>query len=277
MSVIGPEAAGAVKASLDSDQQRRLDEAQQAFTTVPPEERRRMLRSFAQVCRRPASDPPDDVAPVTAPPLLPNFGPAPRLPRSPGDDTAELPCQPPDESFCHFLLDASPGVAAGLIARERPETIALVAAYAPEDVASHLMAHLPVETGRQVALAIAHMGRPPAPGVLRCIAEELEEALRLHEDEAQRRRDGVFAVARALTQSNEETIDELLSVLEERDPMLAAEVAEELGIGSTLPMEPTYEQPGPDIEQLEPALTAELLGLPLMADSDLQPAAGLAG
>ncbi|MCE5216874.1 hypothetical protein LLH03_07555 [bacterium] len=232
LASLDPDTAATVAARLPTEVRAKLAAAQRELADLPAGELRGRIEEFRRQRAR-ASRPPAQVSAQS--PETPTPTPRPRedapavIPaplREPADDTGRLPVvdlRPP----LQFLTQTDPQVLAEALSRERPAVIALVALHGPAPLTRQLLTLLPAATRREVALAVAAM-RPAAPGVLRCLSDELQAQVQHLLESRQSRREGARVVACALLESDASSVRDALDTLQDKNPLLADDVLEEL-------------------------------------------------
>lgn len=130
----------------------------------------------------------------------------------------------PDRPF-EFLDAADPAVITALLADELPETIALVLIHLSSATSSGVLGRLDPEARVAVAQAIAG-GGSASPDAVTLLADTIRQLVRGHapSEEAREVTGGVQPLVDILNRSDPETERTILAELEERDPLLAAEV-----------------------------------------------------
>jgi flagellar motor switch protein FliG len=117
--------------------------------------------------------------------------------------------------------------------RERPQTLAVVAAYLPSERSAELVSRLPSETQAEVLRRVAQLGDLDAQ-MVREVERGLHERLAEHTAAPRLRRRGAGAVASILKAAGEQARYQLLENLAAHEPELAARfvppVAGELGL-----------------------------------------------
>jgi len=220
LSSLDTHSAEKLRAGLSAQQLAALRRAERHLAALPPQERTRLLGALRARLTRPRT------------PRVPPERPAPRVPallRRPGQDTDRLPCAAPCAPPLAFLASADPAVVAELLETEPPALIALVATHAPAPAGDAILLKLPADVRRLVALGIADL-KPPAPGVLRCLSEALEEQVIATSRAASERQRSAAATARALLAAGEDVAREALKALRSRRPPLADEVERQLAL-----------------------------------------------
>lgn len=232
LASLDPDTAATVAARLSNEVRAKLATAQRELADLPAGELRRRIEEFRR--QRARTSRPSVQAP-TERPRAPEQTPTPRaeapaaIPaplREPADDTGRLPAmdlRPP----LQFLTQTDPQILAEALSRERPAVIALIALHGPAPLTRQLLTLLPATTRREVALAVAAM-RPAAPGVLRCLSDELQAQVQHLLESRQSRREGARVVACALVESDESSVRDALDTLQDKNPRLADDVLEEL-------------------------------------------------
>lgn len=231
LAALGPSGAADLEAVLDEQQRRALEHARASLGELAPEERRSLLASFADACRRKGNAAPQ----------------APRRPpsRGPGEDTDKIPC-PGTPPVPFLFMDGLELSRLGeALRRERPGIIALVLGNASEAAAAGVMGELPVALRRDVALALSQLRRP-APGVTSCVSEGLEEEVQLHARQENARLRTARRMAAALAAGDASTAAQVLDRIARDDAALCEAVVRELE--ALVPQAPAGREAGPPAE-----------------------------
>ncbi len=227
MSLLGPHEVGSLATSLNPAQAAALEAARQAVAGVPAAQRKEMLAELRRSLQgRPTPHSPESSSP--APPLPAILrSPASRPAAGVGEDTDRLPCIAPEGGLFGFVAEAGPAELAAALADEPPLIIAQIATHAPEGAAQRLLAAVPAQQRQEALLVLPHLARP-APGVLRCLHQELQEKLIGAAKELARRRAGARAVAAVLVNCAPQMVQETLDALERTEEAAGGAVAEAL-------------------------------------------------
>lgn len=221
LSSLDAHSAEKLRARLSAPQLAALRRSERQLAALSRAERERLLSALYRRIVQARGRPQRPATAPTPPALL-------RTP-APGQDTDRIPCSAPVAPPFAFLASASPQTVAELLRSEPPALIALVAAYAPAGAGEAVLGCLPLETRRAVALCIAEL-RTPAPGVLRCLSDAIEEQVTAAACATEERRRSAAATARALRAAGDEVAREALASLSARRPALAAEVERQLAL-----------------------------------------------
>jgi flagellar motor switch protein FliG len=122
-----------------------------------------------------------------------------------------------------YLHRVQPRLAATFLADEHPQTIALVLSNLPAGLAAQLLAEMPAEFRREVAVRIATLDRT-SPDVVALIDEHLAERFSTILVDDQREIGGIGALVDLLTRSDDETERAVVEGLAEVDEVLAEQV-----------------------------------------------------
>jgi flagellar motor switch protein FliG len=122
-----------------------------------------------------------------------------------------------------YLHRVQPRLAATFLADEHPQTIALVLSNLPAGLAAQLLAEMPGEFRREVAVRIATLDRT-SPDVVALIDEHLAERFSTILVDDQREIGGIGALVDLLTRSDDETERAVVEGLAEVDEVLAEQV-----------------------------------------------------
>jgi flagellar motor switch protein FliG len=260
LSSLDTHSAEKLRAGLSAQQLAALRRAERQLATLPSQERTRLLRSLRARLARPRGPQPPPGRPTRS---------VPALLRKPGQDTDRLPCVAPSAAPFAFLGSAAPEVVAELLESEPPALIALVAAHAPAPAGEAILLKLSADVRRAVALCIADL-KAPAPGVLRCLSETLEEQVITATCATRERQRSAAATARALLVAGEDVAREALRALRSRRPPLADEVERQLALLASGPSSPrpgvrAAPRPATHANEAKPEVAAHLAALGLHA------------
>lgn len=132
--------------------------------------------------------------------------------------------EPAAERPFRFLSDADPGALVPFLAKERPQTIAVVLSYLPAEQAALVLARLPAALQVDVIQRLAHLDETDRES-LRVVESEL---LAWMDQEARQRRQhagGMRAVTGILAAAPATEHDEILANLRQHDRQLAQRIA----------------------------------------------------
>ena len=122
-----------------------------------------------------------------------------------------------------FIRNADPAQLLNFIQGEHPQTISLILAYLPPEMASPILGALPSDIQADVARRIATMDRT-SPDVLREVERVLERKLSSLVNEEYTAAGGVESIVEILNRVDRTTEKAIIENLEEDDPQLAEEI-----------------------------------------------------
>lgn len=122
-----------------------------------------------------------------------------------------------------FLRRTDPAQITNFIQHEHPQTIALVLAYLPHEVAATVLAGLPAGLQSAVSHRIATM-ESTAPEVVKEVEQVMERKLAAVINQQLSRAGGVESLVEIINNADRSTERHILESLEQRDPALADEV-----------------------------------------------------
>lgn len=161
-----------------------------------------------------------------------------------------------------FIRNADPAQLLNFIQGEHPQTIALILAYLPPEIASQILSALPSDVQAGVAKRIATMDRT-SPDVLREVERVLERKLSSLVNEEYTAAGGVDSIVEILNRVDRSTEKSIIENLEEEDPQLAEEIKKRMFVFEDLVLLSDR-----DIQQVLREVDSKELALALKACDD---------